>query len=157
MYWAVIAQHLGLHPVRLQCHDQHAPRDARVICACVQPLAHPLVPERLVGSHRPGWNCRTNMGRMASSGHLGSIKNSTHGKSKAIFIFVAYWGDFHGEWRSVGTLRLDGRVIYSSDRFLLLLGPGSYLRDHFLLKSSKPSLAPTLNVSAVSHASATSS
>ena len=81
---------------------------------------------------------------MASSGHLGSIKNSAHGKRKAI-------SNFLGAWRSTGTPRSDGRVIYSSGRFLLLLGPGLYLRDHFLLKSFKASLAPTLNVSAVSH------
>ena len=113
----------------------------------------PLVPERLAGSHRPGWNCGANTftGRWDSPGHHGSIKNSAHGKRKAIFIFFASRGDFHGAWQSAGTPRSDGRVIYSSDRFLFLLGPSLYLRDYFLLKSFKPSLAHTLNVSAVSH------
>ena len=46
------------------------------------------------------------MGRMASSGHFGSIKNSAHGKRKAIFIFFARRGDFHGRMAVRGNAAL---------------------------------------------------
>ena len=69
-------------------------------------LAHPPVPERLAGLHRPGWNCGANMGRWASSGHFGSIKNSAHGKRKAVFIFFARRGDFHGRMAVRGNAAL---------------------------------------------------
>jgi hypothetical protein len=90
---------------------------------------------------------KTHVGRWTSLGHLGSIKNSTHEKRKAIFVF-ARRGGFHGRMAVRRNAAL-GRL--SSDHFLLLLGPGLYLRDHFLLKSFKTSVAPTLNVSAGSH------
>ena len=63
-------------------------------------LAHPspmatapleLVPDRLAGSHRPGWGCYCGMktGRMASSGHLGSMENAAHEKEEGNFYIGA--------------------------------------------------------------------
>ena len=84
------------------------------------------------------------------------MKNSAHGKRKAIFIFLVRRGDFHGRMAVCGNAALNLFIgplslALRARCFLLILGPGLYLRDHFLLKLFKTSMAPTLDVSAVSH------
>ena len=87
--WRVL---IYLSPMPSTCaHELAAPQ---------QPT--PLVQERPAGSHRPGWNFGTNMGRTASPGHLGSMENAAHGKRKAIFTFLGPPGRFswaHGGLR----------------------------------------------------------
>ena len=97
-----------------------------------------------MGSHRPGWNFGTNMGRMAFSGHLGSIQKSAYGNMKVVFIFVSRRGDFHGRMAVCRNAAL-GRAgsLFIGPLSLALIEIGLYLRDHFLLKSFKTSLAPT--------------
>ena len=58
---------------------------------------------------------------------------------------------FHGRMAVCGNAALAWVGTLFTGPRLLLLGPGLYLRDHFLLKLFKACLTPTLNVSAVSH------
>ena len=49
-------------------------------------------------------------------------------KGRQFSFFLPAGAIFMGAWRSAGTPRSDGRVFYSPDRFLLLLGPLLFTR-----------------------------